>query len=151
MLLCSKFLPPILLPECSAEPWGEAHSEELLPCYWLTPGDSLGWELLVWAQAVAAAPVPWFISWSRLRHSNRAYTLGPCLHLEYEAGDKNDCAFDLGWVILWLRGTGIWVWTGIYNLACYHCSLSRMLRDGFGVLFFSRQFLSIYVRDVSVQ
>ena len=46
-----------------------------------------------------------------------------------------------------LKETGIWVQTRIYNPACYHCSLFKMLRDGFGVLFFSRLFLDIYVRS----
>ena len=61
----------LLLPECSVEPWGEAHSEELLPYYWLASGDSPVWELLVWALEVAATSLPWFIAWSRLRLSNR--------------------------------------------------------------------------------
>ena len=61
----------VLLPECSVEPWGEAHSEELLPYYWLASGDSPMWELLVWALEVAAMSLPWFIAWSRLRLSNR--------------------------------------------------------------------------------
>jgi hypothetical protein len=46
-----------------------------------------------------------------------------------------------------LRETGIWVQTRSYNPVCYHCSLFKMLRDGFGVLFFSRLFLGIYVRS----
>lgn len=46
-----------------------------------------------------------------------------------------------------LREIGIWVQTRIYNPACYHRSLFKMLRDGFGVLFFSRRFLGIYVRS----
>lgn len=46
-----------------------------------------------------------------------------------------------------LREIGIWVQTRIYKLACYHCSLFKMLRDGFGVLFSSRLFLGIYVRS----
>ena len=46
-----------------------------------------------------------------------------------------------------LRETGIWVQTRIYILACYHCSLFKMLRDGFWVLVFSRLFLGIYVRS----
>ena len=67
--------------------------------------------------------------------------------LEYEADDKSNGAPDLGWVIMALRETGIWVQTRIYKLACYHCSLLKMLRDGFGVLFFSRLFLGFYVRS----
>lgn len=40
--------------------------------------------------AAAAGPVPW------LKLGNTAQTLGPGLHLEYEAGDKSDRALDLG-------------------------------------------------------
>ena len=46
-----------------------------------------------------------------------------------------------------LREIGIWVQTRIYNPACYHFSLFKMLRDGFWVLVFSRLFLGIYVRS----
>ena len=73
--------------------------------------------------------------------------IGSWFALECEADDKSDRAPDLGWVIMALKETGIWVQTRIYNPACYHCSLFKMLRDGFGVLFFSRLFLDIYVRS----
>ena len=72
---------------------------------------------------------------------------GSWFTLEYEADDKSNRAPDLGWVIMALKQIGIWVQTRIYNPACYHCSLFKMLRDGFGVLFFSRLFLGVYVRS----
>ena len=142
----------LLLPECSVEPWREAHSEELSPCCWLASGDS---------PRVRAACVGSGICChvSSLVHSlvqaqTQQGNLDPgCLFtLEYEADDiiiwaQSNCAPDLGWVIMALREIGIWVQTRIYKLACYHCSLLKMLRDGFGVLFFSRLFLGFYVRS----
>lgn len=129
---------PILLPECLDEPWGEAHSEELSPHYWLASGFSPGWELLVWALAAAAVPLSCAsFPWSRLTQQ-QSLDPGAWFTLEHEADDKSNSAPDLGWVILGLRGIGIWVWIGICKLACCHGSWSGMLRSGFGVLFFSR-------------
>lgn len=61
---------PILLPECSVEPWGGAHSQELSPCYWGQPWVTAT-SVLVSALAVAAVLVPWFVSQSGLRLSNK--------------------------------------------------------------------------------
>ena len=50
---------------------------------------------------------------------------GSWFTLEYEADDKSNRAPDLGWVIMALRETGIWVQTRIYILACYIALYSR--------------------------
>lgn len=52
--------------------------------------------VLVWALALAAVPVLWFVFWSRLRLSSKTWTLGLGLHLKYVGGGKSDCVANLG-------------------------------------------------------
>lgn len=137
----------LLLPECSVEPWREAHSEELFPCCWLASGDSPRVRAACVGSGICCHVSSLVHSLVQAQTQQQNLDPGCWFTLEYEADDKSNGAPDLGWVIMALREIGIWVQTRIYKLACYHCSLLQMLRDGFGVLFFSRLFLGFYVRS----